>query len=113
MSANYEFRICQDNGYVFRLYPNNNKGQMIGESIAYDTEKECRLALVAFRSIVKQHNIKLHIEEKNDESKYYPYLENEGKTVFFRPNGYDEKNQCDSWIKRICNNIEAELKSSD
>ena len=108
----YDFRIEEkDEGYVFRLYPNNNKHQPIGESaIVFLNEAQCRRGLSVFRQIItesKMENI-LNIDKVSD-TQFYPYLK-EKDVIFRRTIALAHADwECKQWATEIWDNIDAPL----
>lgn len=108
----YDFRIEEKNeGYVFRLYPNNNKRQPIGESaIVFPNEAQCRRGLLVFRQIIAENKAEelLKIDKVSD-TQFYPYLK-EKDIIFKRTIAYCYPEwECKQWAKEIWNNINAPL----
>lgn len=112
----YDFRIEEkDEGYVFRLYPNNNKQQPIGESaIVFPNEAQCRRGLLFFRQIIAEKNVEdlLKVNKVSD-TQFYPYLE-EQELIFQRTIAYCYPEwECKKWAKEIWDNIDAPLNDKD
>jgi hypothetical protein len=107
----YDFRIeKKDTGFVFRLYPNNNKSQPIGESAdIFPNETVCRRALMLFRQIISEHSSDelLKIDKMSD-TLYCPYLK-EDAVLFKRTIAYWNLDACKNWAKEIWDNIDAPL----
>lgn len=108
----YDFRIeKKDEGYVFRLYPNNNKHQPIGESaIVFPDEAQCRRGLLVFRQIIAESKMEalLNIEKVSD-TKFYPCLK-EKDVIFKRIIAYCYPEwECKKWATAIWDNIDAPL----
>lgn len=113
MTQGYKFRIEKENaGYVFRLYPNNNNKQQIASSMIYDSKANCMNALEQFKIFVKTNNIEAFLKIEKIGHKFVPSIVDNGKTLFHRMDlPYDnDKDQCNKWIERIKNNIDAPLK---
>ena len=109
----YKFIIKKEeiNEYRFVLLPNNSNSKTIGESTEYMTEEECIKGLDRFRRFVKTNNVSesLHINELNDV--FYPSIVVDEDAVFSQVRGYPHnKFQCEKWINRVKNNIDAPLR---
>jgi len=108
----YDFRIEEKNkGYVFRLYPNNNKHQPIGESATvFLNEVQCRRGLTVFRKIISENIIDTLLQiDKVSDTKFYPFLKE--KEVIFKRTialSYGEW-ECKKWATEIWDNINAPL----
>lgn len=111
MAGYYKFRIEKKEGYVFRLYPNNNNNQCIGESIEYPSETMCKNALEELKSEIKHcRDVDITmIINSNGECDYLPCILISGETRFLRLIPYSSRNQCVKWLKRVKKNINAVL----
>lgn len=108
MAYKFVIKECED-GYRFVLLPNNNNTQMVGESISYGSERECIKGLDHFRMLVKTKEIELYVEDRNDV--YCPSIIVDKQKWFMLERGYPHRrSECDNWLQRIRNNIDAPLK---
>ena len=110
-----------EGGYVFRIFPSNNKSQYLGQSTKiYPSEKECRDAFNRFIDLVAKHKIsdesfvkiKKHSTqgEKGMLTKWtFHFYDEDGNEVFYRTMLYSTKVACDTGIAAVIKQV-ANLK---
>ena len=110
-----------EGGYVFRIYPSNNKSQPLGQSTKiYPSEKECRDAFNRFIDLVAEHKISdesfVKIKkystqgEKGMLTKWtFHFYDEDGREVFTRRMPYWAKANCSKGIASVVRYVK-ELK---
>ena len=110
-----------EGGYVFRIYPANNKSQPLGQSTKiYLSEKECRDAFNRFIDLVAEHKISdesfVKIKkystqgEKGMLTKWtFHFYDEDGREVFTRRMPYWAKANCSKGIASVVRYVK-ELK---
>lgn len=109
----YEIKENNDNKlYYFVLYPNNIINQEIGRSIEYSNQNDCWKAWKDFKKFVVDNEINnyesnyIKVEKQN--GWIFKYIR-DGKVIFYRNNGYDQKINAQKIILSIYKHINADL----
>lgn len=108
--AKYKFVIeKEDKGYLFILYPNNSNTKEVGRSIYYLNKSQCLKALNDFKLFVDANIINtwkskfININNRNGKW-FFEYIK-DGKVIFYRYCGYDNKDSACKIIGSIYKNI--------
>ena len=110
-----------EGGYVFRIFPSNNKSQYLGQSTKiYPSEKECRDAFDCFIDLVAEHKITdesfVKIKSHSTQGERgiltqwtFHFYDESGCEVFARTMPYCEKVNCVKGIAAVVRYVK-ELK---
>lgn len=110
-----------EGGYVFRIYPSNNKSQPLGQSTkVYASEKECHDAFDRFIDLVAEHRptdesfVKAKKHSTQGENGIltqwtFHFYDEDGNEVFYRTMLYSTKVACDTGIAAVIKQV-ANLK---
>ena len=110
-----------EGGYVFRIYPPNNKSQPLGQSTkVYASEKECHDAFDCFIDLVAEHRttdesfVKIKKHSTQGENGIltqwtFHFYDESGCEVFTRTMPYCEKTNCVKGIAAVVRYVK-ELK---
>ena len=85
--SRYKYKIQkEENGYVFRLYPNNSDSKPIGVSgELFSNATEARRALQVFKDIINTSDVMQLLKYgKISDLKWCPFLESEGIVLMKR-----------------------------
>lgn len=110
------YKICRNNDkWYFELMPNNNNRQPIGNSIEYNSYKECEKAINEFKLIVKINAIN-SIDSNNvriNEQGHIEVLNDNGDVVYISRNTYKvtRKSEVNKGIGAIYRHYNVEIRN--
>ena len=114
------YQIWEDNdSYRFVLLPRNNRNQPLGESIPFQSYKECEKAMESFRKYLGDEHktgMKVTIEYTSEGEKikgviFRIYLK--GQEIFYRRKpftGASMRQNCLRCVKNICGDVEVDVR---
>ncbi len=97
MAKGYKYEIVgEQDGYCFKLFPNNSRTQCIGTSGYYKDVSACQKAIKDFKDMLSRdkisENFGNHLDVKREEGKYKFYFsDDETNILFYRDKGYYKK----------------------